>query len=126
MATHAHSTRTPLLPQAGNPSALLPRGAGRQPGPVTLALRAMQAADPDQAAHDAIESIRRGLDRHFSEADRRRLRVLRQRVADRIERDLALLDMLADDVDLEDADAEVTAAEWTGAGVHRFNRGVAA
>ena len=126
MAAHAHSTRTPLLPQAGAPSALLPRGAGRQPGPVTLALRAMQAAEPDQAAHDAIEAIHRGLDRHFSEADRQRLRALRQRVADRIERDLALLDILAGDVDLEDADAELTAAEWAGAGAHRFNRGVAA
>ena len=126
MATHAHSTRLLLLPQAGAQSALLPRGAGRQPGPVTLALRAMQAADPDQAAHDAIEAIRRGLDRHFSEADRRRLQSIRQRVADRIERDLALLDMLAGDVDLEDAEAEMTAAEWAGVGAHRFNCGVAA
>ena len=126
MATHAHSTRTSVAPQAGTHMALIPRRPGRQPGPVTLALRAMQAADPDQAAHDAIESIRRGLDRHFSEADRRRLQSVRQRVADRIERDLALLDMLAGDVELEDADAEMTAAEWVGSGAHRFNRGVAA
>ena len=126
MANHAHSTRTPLLPQAGAPSALLPRGAGRQPGPVTLALRAMRTADPDQAAHNAIEAIRRGLDRHFSDADHQRLKALRRRVADRIERDLALLDVLVGDVDLEDADSEMTAVEWAGAGAHRFNRGVAA
>ena len=101
MANHAHSTRTPLLPEAGTPSALLPRGAGRQPGPVTLALRAMRTADPDQAANDAIEAICQGLDRHFSEADRRRLAALRQSVADRIERDVALLDALDGDQDLE-------------------------
>ncbi|TXM65794.1 hypothetical protein [Methylobacterium sp. WL120] len=61
----------------------------------------MRTADPDQAAHDAIEAIRRGLDRHFSEADRQRLSALRQRVADRIEFDLALLDALDGDQDLE-------------------------
>ncbi|TXM95415.1 hypothetical protein FV232_07280 [Methylobacterium sp. WL30] len=61
----------------------------------------MRTADPDQAAHDAIEAIRLGLDRHFSEADYRRLKTLRRSVADRIESDLALLDMLAGDVDLE-------------------------
>ena len=111
MANHAHSTRTSLLPQAGAQSALLPRGVGRQSGPVTLALRAMQAADPDRAAHVAIKAIRRGLDWHFSETDRQRLKVLRQRVADRIEFDLALLDVLDGDADLEDgADAE----PWLG------------
>ena len=47
MANHAHSTRTPLLPQAGAPSALLPRGAGRQPGPVTRAIAIMRAASPE-------------------------------------------------------------------------------
>ena len=46
MANHAHSTRTPLLPQAGAQSALLPRGAGRQPGPVTRAIAIMRAASP--------------------------------------------------------------------------------
>ena len=126
MATHAHSTRTPLLPQAGAQSTLLPRGAGRQPGPVTLALRAMHAADPDQAAHEAIEAIRLGLDRHFSNENRHRLQSLRRRIADRIEADLALLDTLAGEVELEDADAEMTAAEWTGTGAHRFNVVVAA
>ncbi|TXM67464.1 hypothetical protein FV226_21775 [Methylobacterium sp. WL12] len=86
----------------------------------------MRTADPDRAADDAIEAIRRGLDRHFSETARQRLSALRKRVADRIERDLALLDVLAGNVDLEDADSEMTAVEWTGAGAHRFNRGVAA
>ncbi|MCJ2114102.1 hypothetical protein MKK64_23315 [Methylobacterium sp. E-025] len=41
------------------------------------------------------------MDRHFSEADHRRLKTLRRSVADRIESDLALLDMLAGDADLE-------------------------
>ncbi|WP_147841354.1 hypothetical protein [Methylobacterium sp. WL6] len=100
MANHAHSTRTPLFPQAG-----------RQPGPVTLALRAMRTADPDQAAHDAIEAIHRGLDRHFSEADHRRLKTLRRSVADRIAADLALLDMLTGDADLEEDDHEHDPAE---------------
>ena len=71
----------------------------------------MRTADPDQAAHEAIEAIRRGLDRHFSEVDRQRLEVLRRRVADRIEFDLALLDALDGDTDREDgADAE----PWLG------------
>ncbi|WP_238273396.1 hypothetical protein [Methylobacterium cerastii] len=61
----------------------------------------MQAADPDKAAHDAIEAIRQGLDRHFSETAWHRLQALRQRVADRIEADLALLDVLDGDQDLE-------------------------
>ena len=86
-------------PNSGGERYCSPRS---QPGPVTLALRAMRAADPDQAAHDAIEAIRRGLDRHFSEADWKRLKALRQRVAARIEFDLALLDVLAGDADLED------------------------
>ena len=56
MATHAHSTRTPLLPLSGSP----------QPGPVTQALRAMRAAD---CADVAIEAIEDGLNQHFDEAD---------------------------------------------------------
>ncbi|TXM66251.1 hypothetical protein [Methylobacterium sp. WL120] len=71
----------------------------------------MRTTNPDQAAHDAIEAIRRGLGRHFSDADRQRLKALRRRVADRIERDLALLDVLGGDTDREDgADAE----PWLG------------
>ena len=47
MANHAHSTRTPLLPQAGAQSALLARGAGTQIGPVTRAIAIMTAASPE-------------------------------------------------------------------------------
>ena len=72
MANHAHSTRTPLLPQACTRSALLPHGVGRQPGPVTLALRAMRTADPD----------------------RQQVRELRASIAGRIAADLALLDTI--------------------------------
>lgn len=87
MATHAHSTRTPLLRPSGSAQPLLGLGLGRQPGPVTIALAAMRAADPD--------------------LDRQRLRELRRRIADRIEADLALLDALDGDADLEDgADLE--------------------
>ncbi|MGH1590432.1 hypothetical protein ACRBEV_21470 [Methylobacterium phyllosphaerae] len=87
MATHAHSTRTPLLPPSGSPQLLLGTGLGRQSGPVTVALAAMRAADPD--------------------LDRQRLRDLHRRIADRIEADIALLDALNGDTDLEDGhDAE--------------------
>ena len=79
MASHAHSTRTPLLPLSRSAPPLLGRGLGRQSGPVTIALAAMQAADPD----------------------RQRIRDLRRRIADRIEADLALLDALDGDPDLE-------------------------
>ncbi|MCJ2114483.1 hypothetical protein MKK64_25280 [Methylobacterium sp. E-025] len=71
----------------------------------------MRTANPDQAAHDAIKAIRRGLDRHFFEADHRRLKTLRRSVADRIEADLALLDMLTGDANLEDDDREHDPAE---------------
>ncbi|MFK5597934.1 hypothetical protein ACFZ8E_13090 [Methylobacterium sp. HMF5984] len=71
----------------------------------------MRTADPNQAAHDAIEAIQQGLDRHFTEADRLRLGALRRRVADRIEADIALLDALAGDTDLEDDDREHDHAE---------------
>ena len=79
MAIHAHSTRTPLLPLSRSPQLLLGQGLGRQPGPVTIAIAAMQAADPD----------------------RQRIRELRRRIADRIEADLALLDALDGDPDSE-------------------------
>lgn len=77
MATRAHSTRTPLLPRAGARPPLLGQGSGKQPGPVTLALQAMQAADPD------------------------RIRALRKRIGDRIEADIALLDALSCDDERE-------------------------
>ncbi|TXN38640.1 hypothetical protein FV232_10415 [Methylobacterium sp. WL30] len=41
------------------------------------------------------------MDRHFCYADHERLQALRQRVADRIEADLALLDTLDGDPDLD-------------------------
>lgn len=64
MASHAHSTRTPLLPLPRSAPPLLGQGLGRQPGPVTQAIRAMRVADP---ADLAIQAIRDGLDRYFAE-----------------------------------------------------------
>ena len=94
MAAHAHSTPTPLLRPADAPPPLLPAGLGRQPGPVTIALAAMRAADPDH----------------------HHVRELRRRIADRIEADIALLDELAGDADFEEgADAEPSLC---GAGTH--------
>lgn len=110
MATHAHSTRTPLLPLTRSAQPLLGQGRGRQPGPVTQAIHAMRAAEPLPPADAAIEAIREGLIRYFvkeDSADRQRVRELRRRIADRIEADLALLDALDPDPDLEDGhDAE--------------------
>lgn len=110
MATHAHSTRTPLLPLSRGPQSLLGQGLGRQSGPVTQAIRAMRAAEPLPPADAAIEAIREGLIRYFVEddgADRQRIRELRRRIADRIEADLALLDALDGDTDHEpDVDRE--------------------
>lgn len=110
MATHAHSTRTPLLPLSCTPQPLLGQGLGRQSAPVTEAIRAMRAAEPLPSADAAIEAIREGLIRYFVEedsSDRQRVRELRRRIADRIEADLALLDALDPDPDLEDGhDAE--------------------
>ena len=98
MATHAHSTRTPLLPQSGNPRPLLGQGLGRQLGPVSRAIRACRETDP---ADQAIADIQIGLASFFEDADRQRVRELRRRIADRIEADLALLDALAGDADFE-------------------------
>ena len=79
MATHAHSTRTPLLPLAGPLPPLLGRGSGRQPGPVTRAIAIMREADPDLA----------------------RIRALRRAIAERIEADIAFLDATGGDPDFE-------------------------
>lgn len=104
MATHAYSTRTPLLPQSGNPRPLLGQGLGRQLGPVSQAILSMRETDP---ADQAIADIQIGLASFFADADRQRVRELRRRIADRIEADLALLDALSPDPDLEDGyDAE--------------------
>ena len=104
MATPAHSTRTPLLPQSGNPRPLLGQGLARQLGPVSRAIRACRETDP---ADLAIADIRIGLASFFADADRQRVRELRRQIADRIEADLALLDALTGDADLEEGyDAE--------------------
>ena len=81
MATHAHSTRTPLLPLSGS----------SQPGPVTKAIRAMRVTEP---ADQAIAVIEDGLTRHFVAADAsrhatpatvaKRAAALRQRLENRI------------------------------------------
>ena len=129
MASHAYSTRTPLLPQSGNPRPLLGQGLGQQLGPVTRAIRACREAD---FADQAIAEIQIGLDSFFADADRQRVRELRRRIADRIEADLDLLDALSGDTDHEpDLDRELealdaSATEWAGRGAHRFNAGRAA
>jgi hypothetical protein len=141
MANHAHSTRTPLLPQSGNqglssfaqtglsarPS--LGQRFGRQLGPVSRAIRACREIDP---ADQAIADIQIDLASFFADADRQRVRELRRQIAERIEADLALLDALAGDadhepdLDREPEEPEASATEWTGHGVHRFNVGRAA
>ena len=123
MAIHAHSTRTPLLPQSGNPRPLLGQGLGRQLGPVTRAIRACRETD---LADQAITEIQICLDSFFADADRQRVRELRRRIADRIEADLALLDALDGDADREPEALDASATEWTGRSAHRFNVGRAA
>ena len=120
MATHAHSTRTPLLPISRSPQPLLGQGLGRQSGPVTQAIRAMRAAEPLPPADAVIEAIREGLIRYFVEeggADRERVRDLRRRIADRIEADLALLDALDGDTDIEQDVGEMPEGVWAQGGV---------
>ena len=91
MANHAHSTRTPILTPTGAPPPLLGRGSGRQPGPVTIALAAMRAADPD----------------------RRHVRELRRRIAERINADIALLDVLDGDPESEPSLGSIDATSHT-------------
>lgn len=90
-----------------------PRWPSPQRGPVSLALAAINAADPD--------------------------RELRRRIAERIEADIALLDALDGDCDSEDEnehggdvqdephDADEgerdKAIEWTGHGTYVFSQG---
>lgn len=89
------------------PHSLMPQRIVAPGGPVSAALRAVLT--------------------HAAACDRQRLRDLRRVIADRITADLALLDALEGDADFElGADAELTAVEGTGQGVHRFNTGVAA
>ncbi|MCJ2070897.1 hypothetical protein MKK75_19235 [Methylobacterium sp. J-030] len=63
MASHAHSTRTPLLRPVQTAPTLLGQGLDRQPGPVTEAIRTMREAEA------AIAAIEDGLDRHFAAVD---------------------------------------------------------
>lgn len=89
----------PTPPFGGGERSRLPSA---QVGPVTQALRACRAVDP---ADQAIAQIQIGLASFFADADRQRVRELRRRIADRIEADLALLDALNPDPDLEDGHA---------------------
>lgn len=79
MASHANTTTPLLRPEVTEPIGLLCTGQRRQPGPVTVAIQAMQAADPERV----------------------QLRALRQAIADRITADLDLLDALDGDPDFE-------------------------
>jgi hypothetical protein len=81
--------------EAGNVPVGPAVGLGRQPGPVTIPLSAMQAADPD----------------------RQRIRELRRRIADRIEADIALLDALDGDPDIEQDAGEMPEGAWAQGGV---------
>lgn len=103
MATRAYSTHAPLLRRSDAAPFLLGQGLGRQLGPVTQAIRAVRAPEPRSAADLAIQAIRAGLAAHFAVTDRRRVRDLRRALADRIEADIALLDALGGDTDLEDS-----------------------
>lgn len=62
MATHAYSTRMPLLPVTDAPRRLLREGPTRQFGPVTNAIAVMRAADPAAAPIDgrqiALDALR--------------------------------------------------------------------
>ncbi|MCJ2133013.1 hypothetical protein MKK69_02835 [Methylobacterium sp. J-026] len=78
----------------------------------------MRAAEPLPPADAAIEAIREGLIRYFVEedgVDRHRVRDLRRRIANRIEADLALLDVLDGDSDAEPslgAPEPITTGGW--------------
>ncbi len=80
-----------------------------------MAIRAMRAAEPLPPADAAIEAIREGLISYFIQEDgpdRQRVRELRRRIADRIEADLALLDVLDGDPDLEPSLAAPEPYSW--------------
>ena len=82
MANHAHNTRTPLLPVADDRLLLLGSGLGRQPGPVTVAIRAVRRrANP---ASDVLAAQHR--------EERRALNALRGRIAAQFAFDAALLE----------------------------------
>ncbi|MCJ2060125.1 hypothetical protein MKL09_26790 [Methylobacterium sp. J-048] len=128
-----------------------PRLPSAQVGPVTQAIRAMRAVDP---ADQAIADLQDGLDRFFEDSVKSRtvrfsprgtaqfthgIRALsRTEVENLVEGLIDLLDGWdgdADrepetdhepDVDREPEEQDGCAAEWTGRGIHYFNRGVAA
>lgn len=81
-----------LLPLAGALPPLLPTGSGRQPGPVTDAIRAMRREEPPLPLEWLADLA----------AGRAALQNLRKRIADRVEHDLAILDALDGDADCED------------------------
>ncbi|MFH6785718.1 MULTISPECIES: hypothetical protein [Methylobacterium] len=108
MATH-HSTAPA---RAGERS----RSPSTQVGPVTVALRTMRQAEPEAPA---LVALRQGLESYFADAgmpvdlsaqmdvERHRIHELRDAIAGCIEADIALLDALDGDPDLEDGcDAE--------------------
>lgn len=74
MADQAHSTPAPKIIASG--------------GPVSVAITA------GRGERDPIAAIREGLDRHFADVNRQRIRELRRAISDRIEADIALLDAL--------------------------------
>ena len=148
MASHAHSTRTPLLPQSGNPRPLLGQGLGRQLGPVSRAIRACRETDP---ADQAIAAIKDGLASFFAETNAVKsgiseptkvgresptfdrgtfthgIRALsRDEVENLVEGLVDLLDAWDGDADREPEALDASATEWTGRGAHRFNVGRAA
>ena len=102
MATHAHSTRTPLLPLSRSPQPLLGQGLGRQSGPVTQAIRAMRAP----SCH--LHGVRQLGDDHnvgksdvFRFEDRGIRALARAEVEDLIGGLIDLLDAMDGDADLE-------------------------
>src|ERR1700712_2955777 len=106
MASHAHSTRTPLLPLSGSPQPILGLGLGRQPGPVTdidnlsdaqVSVAKRQAGPVTQAIRAMRTADVNAGNLHSADPDRQRIRELRRRIANRIEADIALLDALDGD-----------------------------
>ncbi|WP_331369519.1 hypothetical protein [Methylobacterium ajmalii] len=94
------------------------RTPSSQLGPVTVALRTMRQVEPEAPA---ILALRQGLEAYFADAgmpadlsaqmdvERHRIHELREAIANRIEADIALLDALDGDPDLEDGcDAELS------------------
>lgn len=86
---------------------------------MTRAIRTMRAAEAVDAEHPALTALREGLEHYFAGAgmavdlsdamcvELHRIREIREGIANRIEADLAILDAIDGNADLEDgADAE--------------------